>query len=156
MDPHGVGHIVVDVVGLGMYLADRMAELGYQVVRFNGGSTPRSRNYLNVRAESYWVTRQQLEAGTLDLPRDEVLFDELLAIKWRPTADGKVQLEAKLELKSRIGRSPDRCDAVTMAVWAANDPNAYSDLTGFTNEGLTRLSPWGSGAGLDMDYSGGF
>lgn len=121
------GLLVVDIVGLGMYLADRLEELGYSVVRFNGGSSPRSDHYLNARAESYWVLRQQLEAGTIDIPQDEDLFDELLAIRWRPTADGKVQLEAKLDLKSRIGRSPDKSDAVTMAVWA-NVVESYEEV----------------------------
>ncbi len=125
--PYGDGWLVVDVVGLGLYLADRLEELGYTVLRFNGGQSPRSDHYLNCRAESYWVLRQQLEAGAIDLPRDEDLFDELLAIRWRPTADGKVQLEAKLDLKSRIGRSPDKSDAVTMAVWA-NVAESYEEV----------------------------
>ena len=120
------GVLIVDIVGLGMYLADRLEELGYSVMRFNGGSSPRSDHYLNCRAESYWVLRQQLEAGAIDLPRDEDLFDELLAIRWRPTADGKVQLEAKLDLKSRIGGSPDKSDAVTMAAWA-NVAESYEE-----------------------------
>ncbi len=47
--------------------------------------------------------------------RERTVFDELLALKWSPTADGKVRMEAKADLKSRLGRSPDRADAVVMA-----------------------------------------
>jgi hypothetical protein len=36
---------------------------------------------------------------------------------WRGDhAEGKIRIEAKDDLKARIGRSPDRADAVVMAV----------------------------------------
>lgn len=34
---------------------------------------------------------------------------------WEVNSTGKVQIEAKDELRSRIGRSPDRADAAAMA-----------------------------------------
>lgn len=49
---------------------------------------------------------------------DRKLFDDLVAIRWKPTAQGKVQIEAKEDLKSRLGRSPDRADAVSMAFYS--------------------------------------
>ncbi len=33
------------------------------------------------------------------LPHDEELFDELVAIRWRATSNGKIQIEPKEELK---------------------------------------------------------
>ena len=36
----------------------------------------------------------------------------------RADAEGMVRLEAKEELKSRLGRSPDRADAVAMCLYA--------------------------------------
>ena len=57
-----------------------------------------------------------LEAGELALPPDERLMDELIATRWRPTPEGKVRIEAKDDLKARLGRNPDRADAVAMAV----------------------------------------
>ncbi len=58
-----------------------------------------------------------MEAGEIALPRDEMLFDELVATRWRPTSDGRVQIEGKDDLKARLGRSPDRADAVAMAFY---------------------------------------
>jgi len=43
------------------------------------------------------------------------VFDELLALRWRPTPEGRIRIEAKEELRARLGRSPDRADAVCMA-----------------------------------------
>jgi hypothetical protein len=39
----------------------------------------------------------------------------LVAIRWRATSNGKIQIEPKEELKNRLGRSPDRADAVVLA-----------------------------------------
>lgn len=112
-----VGRVIVDEVGLGGGVADRLRELGYRVEGYNGGHAAGDpERFMNRRAESYWGMRRGLEAGRIALPRDEKLFDELVALRWRPTADGKVRLEAKEELRGRIGRSPDRADAVVMAL----------------------------------------
>ena len=36
-------------------------------------------------------------------------------MRWSIRLDGKLQLEGKDELRARLGRSPDRADAVAMA-----------------------------------------
>jgi phage terminase large subunit len=56
-----------------------------------------------------------LERGTLDLPPDEKLTDELCSIRWSIALDGKIELESKDQLRARLGRSPDRADALSMA-----------------------------------------
>jgi hypothetical protein len=35
-------------------------------------------------------------------------------MRWSIGLDGKVQIESKEELRARLGRSPDRADAVAM------------------------------------------
>lgn len=54
--------------------------------------------------------------GDLALPDDPALAEGLLATTWSVTPMGKIQLEAKDEIRRRIGRSPDQADAVAMAV----------------------------------------
>lgn len=115
----GVGDVVVDTVGLGGGIHDRLEELRYETSSFNGGKSPRDgKRFLNARAEAFWELRERLEEGRIALPRDEKLFDELVAIRWKPTAQGRVQIEAKEDLKGRLGRSPDRADAVSMAFYS--------------------------------------
>ena len=112
------GTIVVDSVGLGAGVVDILYDKGFRTVAFNGGHYPRGERskFLNARAQAFWNLRDALEQGRIALPRDDPkLFDELLAIQWRPTADGRVQIEAKAELRAKLGRSPDRADAVSMA-----------------------------------------
>jgi hypothetical protein len=118
--PDGSGYVIVDEVGLGAGVLDRLKEIGYRyhAYPFNGGRRAHDQpRFLNARAESYWHLRQKLEAGEIALPRDEMLFDELVATRWRPTSDGRVQIEGKDDLKARLGRSPDRADAVAMAFY---------------------------------------
>ncbi len=83
---------------------------------YNGGAFTSDRHrFLNRRAASFWHLRTLLEERNIALPRDEGLFEELLAIRWFPTSDGRVQLERKQDMKNRLGRSPDKADAVCMA-----------------------------------------
>ena len=69
--PDANGRIVVDVVGIGAGIVDRLRQLGYRVMAFNGGAfTTDQRKFLNVRAASYWYLRTLLEEGKIALPRD--------------------------------------------------------------------------------------
>lgn len=122
------GLVVVDEIGLGAAVVDRLKELGYCVREFNGGSSPSSFSvmdkYLNLRAEAYWTLRTLLEAGKIAIPSDEKLWDELTSIQWKPTSSGKIQIEAKDGFRQRIGRSPDRADAVVMAFHSYSEVQA--------------------------------
>lgn len=110
------GRVVVDTLGVGARVADPLQEAGYDVTEYKGSLSPgRPQKYANLRAESYWHLRNLLEDGEIALPRDEELFEELLAISWSPTGQGKIQMEAKADVKKKIRRSPDRADAVAMA-----------------------------------------
>ncbi len=102
-------------MGVGGGIVDRLREQNYRVTSYNGGRSPRRPAFANLRAESHWHLRTLLEDGLIALPRDEALFDELAAIRWRATSNGKIQMEAKEDLKNRLGRSPDRADAVVLA-----------------------------------------
>ena len=91
--------VVVDVVGLGGGVRDRLRELGYWTIEFNGGEQPRQpERFLNRRAECHWYLREQLEAGLVALPDDKDLIDELLSIRWSPTTQSKIRTEAKDQL----------------------------------------------------------
>lgn len=111
----GSGLVVVDEVGLGGGVLDRLKEQGYTARGFNGGRTARDPRFLNARAEAFWGLRKLLEEGRLAVPHDDKLFEELLALQWTVTSAGRVKMEGKDDLRGRLGRSPDRADAVAMA-----------------------------------------
>lgn len=77
-------------------------------------------SFLNQRAEYWWRLREALDpdAGErIALPPDKTLAADLATPLWHRTPSGLIKVEAKEDIRKRLGRSPDRGDAVVMA-WA--------------------------------------
>lgn len=107
--------IVVDEPGMGGGLVDRLRELGeFHVVAFNGAHAPRDpRDFRNRRSEAWFDFAEQL--AEIQLPRDGQLYEDLVSARYTLDSGGRLVVESKSETKKRLGRSPDRADAVLMA-----------------------------------------
>lgn len=84
--------------------------------------------FRNLRAEMWWRLREALDPSgddPLALPKDQKLFADLIAPRWKNTSAG-ILIEAKDEIRKRIGRSPDRGDAVALTTMANNDLIAHA------------------------------
>lgn len=114
--------VVVDDVGVGGGVTDRLRELGeFPVSAFNAGEVAAERReYPNRRSEA-WFTFADL-LGEVDLPEDEQLAADLVSARYSIDSHGRRVVEAKSETKRRLGRSPDRADAVLMAFSDAAAP----------------------------------
>lgn len=119
--------IVIDAVGIGASAYDVLTAWRENVFPFNGGSASVYRDksgtfpMFNLRAEVYWRLREALDPDSgqdIALPDDRDLRIELCAGRYE-IVGGKIKMEDKEQIKRRIGRSPDRADAVTMAWYAA-------------------------------------
>jgi hypothetical protein len=124
---------VVDVIGIGAGVVDRLREMEYHVEAFNASAGTKrhdvtgSFGFLNRRAASIWQLREMLDpAGGSDiaLPDDEMLLGDLSAPKWEVQSSGKIKVESKDEIAKRLGRSTDDGDAVAMAFWLNSMPHA--------------------------------
>lgn len=122
---------VVDVIGVGGGVVDRLRELGCKVIGFNASeaSTRKDRSgelgFVNKRAEAWWLLRESLDpayGATLALPPDDTLTGDLTAPHWTVTSTGKIQIESKDDIRKRIGRSPDDGDAVVMVCTLRSSP----------------------------------
>ncbi len=120
------GYAVVDVIGIGAGVVDRLRELGHAVVPFNAGSgTDRldssgELGFVNKRSAAWWAMREMLDPTNkypIALPPDDLLTGDLTAPKWRVTSGGRIQVESKDEIRKRLGRSTDSADAVIQAFW---------------------------------------
>lgn len=69
---------------------------------------------LNKRAEMWKLARDWLKEGGA-IPEDPVLRDELQAPEIVPRLDGKLQIEAKKEMKARGVPSPNRADSLVIS-----------------------------------------
>lgn len=109
--------------------------LGYMGVKDSNHRTRDNQlKFANVRTEAYWRFREaldptQLEGSPIQLPPDKELLADLTAPTYE-TKSGKgglvIHLEPKDKLTKRLGRSPDKGDAVVMA-WFSG-PKAVTDL----------------------------
>lgn len=112
----------IDTTGVGGGTADhlRSLKLPWLVVEdvVNASASSDPEKYTNLRAELWFSVPAFLEAGGL-LPKDDELDLELGAPKYRLNARNQLVVESKDELRkaSRLGRSPDRADCVTMLTW---------------------------------------
>ena len=105
--------IVVDDAGLGGGVTDRLREVGEFSVRPFNAAASGSRDYPNRRSQMWFEFSERLPM--LDLDDDEQLRDDLLAPRYTLDSSARRVVESKAETKKRLGRSPDRADAVLMA-----------------------------------------
>ena len=86
-------------------------------MHFGGGAKDPQR-FRNRRAEMFWGLREVLERGKASLPDDDDVRADLSALRYVFTQDGRIQIESKDDCRKRLGRSPDRADALALA-WAS-------------------------------------
>jgi hypothetical protein len=117
--------IVVDVGGgYASGVLERFKDNEVDAVRFNGSNSSSGKavntglSFSNKRAEAYWRLREALDPDQPDgssvaLPHDPLLRAELAAPRYSVGPNG-VRIEAKDDIRERLGRSPNRADAVAM------------------------------------------
>ncbi len=114
----------IDAVGVGGSVLDYLTHQGTHTVPVTGQAESRLRDetgtfkYRNMRSEIYWEFRQMLDPQnnpTIELVPDATLLADLTAVRYKILEGNKLALELKEELKKRIGRSPDKGDAVVYA-----------------------------------------
>lgn len=111
--------VKVDSVGVGAGVYDRLNELERNVMGFDAGRAPMNpRKFADITSEWWWHLRELLRPSnrrSIALPRDGKLLGDLTGRKWKITSDNRIKVEPKEEYKKRLGRSPDRGDAVVNA-----------------------------------------
>lgn len=114
--------IHVDVIGIGSSVYDHLEHLDVHTVGINWANssdeTDKSEmlRFTNLRAQHWWRAREALDPASeneIALPPDDRLARDLASPRWKLSPRG-VQIEAKDDTKKRIGRSPDRGDAVVL------------------------------------------
>jgi hypothetical protein len=151
----GNPQINIDVVGVGSSPYDSCKKMGWSVVAINGGASATDRNnkpltdrtgllrFRDMNAMLAWKLMEALDPQynpTLMLPPDPKLKAELCSIRRSSIDGGVVSIESKKEVKKRLGRSPDRADAVKYALLQSISmyaPNPRSEAAA-----LGKVSEW--------------
>jgi hypothetical protein len=122
--------VIIDMGGgYGGDVCSRLKENGIDFTAFNGankssGTASGGVRFVNARAEAWWKFRDELnperEGGSvIALPDDPELLADLTAPAFEVKTSG-IQIESKDEIKKRLGRSPDKGDAVVMCLAPGN------------------------------------
>jgi hypothetical protein len=107
--------ILVDSIGLGAGVVDRLRELGLPARGINVAESPAmGGTYRNLKAELWYRARAWLEARDCKMARDDVLIAELATVRYSFTSNGKIAIEGKDEIRKRGLPSPDKADAFVL------------------------------------------
>lgn len=115
--------VKVDIIGVGGSAYDFIKEGNAHVVRLNSSAGTKKRDrsgklgFANKRAEWWWRMREALDperGEDIEVPPDRELRADLCAPHWKMTARG-ILVEEKEQIIDRIGRSPDKGDAICYA-----------------------------------------
>ncbi len=109
--------VVVDEVGIGAGVVDRLREQGHHVQGINVGRPAQdNQHFANMRAEGYWRLRQLFTEGAIRIPADNDLIGQMAALRYSFNSLGHVVMESKDEMRRRGVPSPDKADALMLAL----------------------------------------
>ncbi len=113
--------VLIETDGMGEVFLSRLRAMGIKATPFKSGSSASNKEvYYNLKTEAYFYVRSLFEDGNVSIPDDRQLINQLAAIKYEiREAGGKLKIESKKDMSKKTGHSPDRADAVVIALWAA-------------------------------------
>lgn len=114
IDDTGVGGGVTDIVNA---IKEEENLDWLVVVPVNFGMSVNHSYYYDFNTVLWGNLKDLLEEGKVSIPDDEDLEGELTSRKKNFTSNGKLKIETKKEMKERGISSPDRGDAVALAVY---------------------------------------
>jgi hypothetical protein len=150
----GVTRVKVDCIGIGWALTGRLRELSSkhnymesahhaEVVGINFAEASMDpKRFINLRAEVWWsIGREYSRLNRWDLAEvDDDVFAELSAPNYEIVdSGGRIKIEPKEKVKQRLGRSPDRAEALLLAFaggdWVMSFPGADMGATSLIGSG---------------------
>ena len=109
--------LLVDSIGLGSGVVDRLRELDLPVRGINVSESPSMGDtYMNLRSELWFKAKAFLEERGCKIPKDDQLLSELTSVRYSFTSSGKMKAESKDEMRKRGLGSPDLADAFCLCM----------------------------------------
>ncbi len=120
--------IRVDDIGVGGGVVDNLVSAGLPVIGVGAAEKAiDSDKFFNRRAEMYWNLRTLVRDRKVSLPNDPDLVSELLATKYE-IRSGRILVIPKARIKKSLGRSPDKADALVLALAPVKEQRRYPIL----------------------------
>lgn len=117
--------IMVDSIGMGGGVADRLRELNLPAKDVNVSEIPplKQRNCYRLRDELWFEMKSWFAGRDVRIPNDSVLTTELAMPRFGYASDGKLKVESKADMRRRGVRSPDAAESL-MLTFASNAATA--------------------------------
>lgn len=133
--------IFLDIGGQGAGVYDILKDRGFRrIVRgvYFGEKAISSDRYVNRRAEMWDHVRLWLsETASVSLPKDDTyILGDLTCVNKKYDKLGRLQLEEKDSIKRRLGRSPDRGDALALTFAEPVFETQSEDISSFRLDDL--------------------
>jgi phage terminase large subunit len=104
--------ILIDSIGLGAGVVDRLTELDLPVRGINvAESASMGERYGRLRDELWFLGKEWFETRECAIPEQDELIDDLSKPRFTFLSNGKLKVEGKDEMKRRGLNSPDLADA---------------------------------------------
>ena len=125
----GARSIRIDDTGVGGGVSDRLREVQREAERGSvlpqcevvpmgfGKKAWEPERFVDLRTEMWWNLGEQLRHGTLSIPPEPVLFQQLSTPAMLQDSTGRLRLESKDSLRRRGLKSPDMADSPALAVY---------------------------------------
>jgi hypothetical protein len=118
-------------------------------VNFGAGASQKNR-FANKRSECWWAVRDALQGGALSLVDDDLLAGDLTAPKFWYDRIGRILLEPKDGIRTRLGRSPDSGDALSLTfalpdTGSINEGQRQEMASGLKGSSVEKVSRWSPG-----------
>ena len=113
---HNPAYILIDEIGVGSGVVDRLRQLGHPVHGVNVARKARNdKKFVNLRAEGYARLRDRFLSGRIYIPDDRQLIAELSSLRYSYDSYDRLKIESKEEIRKRNLPSPDKADALMLA-----------------------------------------
>ena len=128
--------ILIDSIGVGAGVVDRLMELGLPARGINVAETPSIQTRFNrLRDELWWKTREWFEERNTHIPDQDELIAELAMPRYNYTSAGKLKVESKAEMRKAGMQSPDLADALCLT-FAFHSVKNYNRIIEYPNLGI--------------------
>jgi hypothetical protein len=110
--------VVIDDCGMGGGVTDMLSEQRRSPYAFIGNEESTNELYDNKRSEGFFKMRKMFDDGNIKIMNDPVLMEQLVSLRYKfKSSNGKKTIVSKDEMRKEGLKSPDRADALMMALF---------------------------------------
>ena len=109
--------VVIDDVGMGGGVTDRLSEMRQMPEAFIGNAKPSNILYRNKRSEGFFRMKEFFDKGNIRIMNDPELIEQLLSVRFKYNSNNIKSIVTKDDMRREGFKSPDRADALMMALY---------------------------------------